>query len=67
MKRLLVASAAAALMASAAHADMKVGVLMGFTGPIESLTPNIAAAAELAMKEASDSGLFLGGKKVVPV
>ncbi len=54
-------------MASAAHADMKVGVLMGFTGPIESLTPNIAAAAELAMKEASDSGLFLGGKKVVPV
>ena len=67
MKRILVASAAAALVASAAHADMKVGVLMGFTGPIESLTPNIAAAAELAMKEASDSGQFLGGKKVVPV
>ncbi len=67
MRRLLLASAAAALVASAAHADMKVGVLMGFTGPIESLTPNIAASAELAMKEASDSGLFLGGKKVVPV
>ena len=67
MRRLLLVFAAATMMASAAHADMKVGVLVGFTGPIESLTPNIAAAAELAMKEASDSGLFLGGKKVVPV
>ena len=67
MKRLLAAAAALAMAASAAQADMKVGVLMGFTGPIESLTPNIAAAAELAMKEATDSGAFLGGKKVVPV
>ena len=67
MRRLLVAAAALTMAASAAQADMKVGVLMGFTGPIESLTPNIAAAAELAMKEATDSGAFLGGKKVVPV
>ena len=67
MKRLLVAIAALTMAASAAQADMKVGVLMGFTGPIESLTPNIAAGAELAMKEATDSGAFLGGKKVVPV
>ena len=67
MRRLLAAAAALTMAASVAQADMKVGVLMGFTGPIESLTPNIAAAAELAMKEASDSGAFLGGKKVVPV
>jgi branched-chain amino acid transport system substrate-binding protein len=67
MKRFLAAAAALTMAASAAQADMKVGVLMGFTGPIESLTPNIAAAAELAMKEATDSGAFLGGKKVVPV
>ena len=67
MRRLLVTAAALTMAASAAQADMKVGVLMGFTGPIESLTPNIAAAAELAMKEATDSGAFLGGKKVVPV
>ena len=67
MKRFLAAAAALTMAASAAQADMKVGVLMGFTGPIESLTPNIAAAAELAMKEATDSGAFLGGKKVIPV
>ena len=67
MRRFLLASAAAAMAVSAAQADMKVGVLMGFTGPIESLTPNIAAAAELAMKEATASGMFLGGKKVIPV
>ena len=67
MRRLLLISAAAAMMAPAAHADMKVGVLLGFTGPIESLTPNIGAAAEMAMKEATGSGQFLGGKKVIPV
>ena len=43
------------------------GVVFGFTGPIESLTPPMAAGAELAMKEVSDSGALLGGKKVVPV
>ena len=67
MRRILLASAAAAMLASPAQADMKVGVLMGFTGPIESLIPNIAGSAELAMKEATESGAFLGGKKVVPV
>ena len=67
MRRLLTVAAALTIAASAAQADMKVGVLMGFTGPIESLTPNIAAAAELAMKEATESGAFLGGKKVIPV
>ena len=67
MRRLLLASVAATMVASAAHADMKVGVLMAFTGPIESLIPNIAASAELAMKEATESGQFLGGRKVIPV
>ncbi len=67
MRRFLLTVAAAAMAVSAAQADMKVGVLMGFTGPIESLTPNIAAAAELAMKEATESGQFLGGRKVIPV
>ena len=67
MRRFLLAFAAATMAVSAAQADMKVGVLMGFTGPVESLTPNIVAAAELAMKEATASGMFLGGKKVIPV
>ena len=48
-------------------ADVKLGVVLGFTGPIESLTPNMAAGAELAMKEVSESGALLGGAKVVPV
>ncbi len=57
-------------LAPAAHADgheIKIGVILGFTGPIESLTPPMADAAELAMKEASESKLLLGGKTVVPV
>ena len=37
------------------------------TGPIESLTPQMADGAELAMKEVSDSGLLLEGSKVTPV
>ena len=32
MRRLLLAAAAATMMGSAAHADMKIGVLVGFTG-----------------------------------
>ena len=44
-------------------ADIKMGVILGFTGPIESLTPAMANSAELAFKEASDSGKLLGGKK----
>ena len=62
-----VASLLAALPSTALLADVKVGVILGFTGPIESLTPDMAASAELAMKEVSDSGLLLGGEKVVPV
>ncbi len=48
-------------------ADIKMGIILGFTGPIESLTPAMAASAELAFKEASDSGSLLGGKKIEPV
>ena len=45
-------------------ADIKMGIILGFTGPIESLTPAMAASAELAFKEASDSGSLLGGQKI---
>ena len=47
--------------------DLKIGILFGFTGPIESLTPPMADGAELAMKEASDSGLLLDGATVTSV
>lgn len=72
MKKLLMASAATALMAGAAFADghgkeIKIGVILGFTGPIESLTPHMAAGAELAMKEVTDSGMLLDGMTVTSV
>jgi branched-chain amino acid transport system substrate-binding protein len=47
--------------------DIKIGVEMGFTGPIAALTPPMARAAELAIKEVNASGLFLGETKLVPV
>ena len=46
---------------------MKIGVLLGFTGPIESLVGDMAKGAELAIEEVSDSGALLGGLGVVAV
>ncbi|MEL6425429.1 MAG: ABC transporter substrate-binding protein [Pseudomonadota bacterium] len=71
MKNVLMSAAAIAALATAAQADghgpVKVGVILGFTGPIESLTPGMADGAELALSEASASGNFLGGKTLEPV
>jgi branched-chain amino acid transport system substrate-binding protein len=68
MKKLLLASAATALLAGAASAeDVKLGILIGFTGPIESLTGHMANAAELAMSEANASGKVANGMVFVPV
>ncbi len=68
MKKLLLATAATALLSGAASAEeIKLGIFIGFTGPIESLTGHMAAGAELAMKEASDSGKFMNGSIVVGV
>ena len=68
MKKSIIGALTATMLSGAAYAqDVKVGVLLGFTGPIESLTPPMAASAELALKEASDSGAFLGGKTIEAV
>ncbi len=68
MKKLLLATAASALLASTAFGeDIKIGIELGFTGPIESITPAMGTAAEMAMKEVSDSGKLLGGATVTPV
>ncbi len=69
MKKLLMATAASALLATTALAgeNINVGVILGFTGPIESLTPDMGAAAELAMKEVNDSGKLLDGATLVSV
>ncbi|MCY3872770.1 MAG: ABC transporter substrate-binding protein [Rhodobacteraceae bacterium] len=44
--------------------EIKIGILLGFTGPIESLTPGIGSGAELAIREVSDSGALLDGATV---
>ncbi|NIZ12266.1 ABC transporter substrate-binding protein [Phaeobacter sp. HF9A] len=69
MKKLLTATAAIALSAGTAFAaghakEVKLGVLIGFTGPIESLTSAMAGAAEMAMDEVTASGKLLDGAKV---
>ncbi len=71
MKRLLLASAATALCSTAAfaggHGEIKIGIILGFTGPIESLTQQMAGGAEIAMAEVTESGLLLEGATVTPV
>ncbi len=72
MKKMLMATTAAALVATSAMADghakeVKLGILFGFTGPIESLTGPMAAGAELAMTEATESGMLLDGATVTSV
>ena len=68
MKKLLAATAATALLAGFANADeIKIGVILGFTGPLESITPAMAAGAELAMKEVTDSAKMLDGSTVTSI
>ncbi|KMW57219.1 Branched-chain amino acid ABC transporter, amino acid-binding protein [Candidatus Rhodobacter oscarellae] len=52
---------------AAGHEEIKLGVILGFTGPIESLTPSMGDAAELAMAEVTASGKLLGGASVTGV
>ncbi len=68
MKRLLLTTFASALVAGSAMADpVNIGVILGFTGPLESITPAMAGSAELALKEASDSGKLPDGITLNPV
>ncbi len=69
MRRTLIVLAAVTAMAStaAAESEIKIGVMLGFTGPIESLAPDMAAGAELAIREVNDSKGLLGGAAVTPV
>jgi branched-chain amino acid transport system substrate-binding protein len=77
MKKLLALAALSVTVAFSAQAQtpapqpaattVRLGVLLGFTGPIESLTPAMAASAEMAIREVNASGLFLGGARVEAV
>jgi branched-chain amino acid transport system substrate-binding protein len=64
MRKLALATVSVLALTTAAAAEVKVGIILGFTGPIESLTPDMAASAEMAFKEASDSGKLLGGETI---
>ncbi|HRO10294.1 ABC transporter substrate-binding protein [Amaricoccus sp.] len=72
MKRILLATAASAVMAAAGATGavaepVNIGIILGFTGPLESITPAMANSAEVAMKEASDSGKLPNGITLTPV
>ena len=42
--------------------NVKIGIILGFTGPIESLAPVMAKSAEMAIDEVNKSGNFTHGK-----
>jgi branched-chain amino acid transport system substrate-binding protein len=68
MKKLLLATVASAAMATAVSADdVKIGVFLGFTGPLESLVLHMGPGAEAAIDEVSNSGKFMNGSKVISV
>ncbi|MEO9827014.1 MAG: ABC transporter substrate-binding protein [Paracoccaceae bacterium] len=71
MKKFLMATAATALCANAAladgHGEVKIGIILGYTGPIESMVAQMGPAAELAIKEVNDSKGLLGGSAVSAV
>ena len=68
MRKLLLATVASAAMATAVSADdVKIGVFLGFTGPLESLVLHMGPGAEAAIDEVSNSGKFMNGKKVISV
>ena len=76
MKKILLTTASVALTAALivgcgkkedVKEEVKLGVLMGFTGPIESLTPDMAAAVDYAVDEVNASGNFLGGRPISTV
>ncbi|WP_424931072.1 ABC transporter substrate-binding protein [Amaricoccus macauensis] len=63
MKHILLATAASTVLGGAALAQdsVNVGIILGFSGPLESITPGMAAGAEMAFTEASESGALPGG------
>ena len=69
MKKLILTALSISLFLSgAARADdIKMGIILGFTGPIDSLTSAMSSGAELAISEVNESGMLLGGANVVPV
>ncbi len=53
------------LAGRSALAEVKIGFLGGFTGPLKSMTPAIYKAAKLAVKHVNDQGGVLAGEKII--
>ena len=65
MKKLFIAAFIfVSTFATNSYAEIKMGIILGFTGPIESLTPAMRDSAKMAFQEASDSGSLLGGETI---
>ena len=67
LSKIVLSAAAASLLVAATPAfaaDVKLGFIGGFTGPIESLTPPIFNGAKLALQNVNDQGGILGGGKL---
>ena len=68
MKKLLLACSATALIAGASSAEeIKIGIILGYTGPLESIMPTVADAAEMAINEVNASGALLNGSTVIGI
>ena len=63
MKKTLISFMLSTFLIFPSFADnVKIGIILGFTGPIESLAPVMAKSAEMAIDEVNKSGNFSAGK-----
>lgn len=62
LKKTLAVVIASTAMASFSHAEIKLGFLGGFTGPIESLSPPIYEGAKVAIAQVNTQGGVLDGQ-----
>tara|TARA_B100000925_G_scaffold289475_1_gene272446 strand:+ start:265 stop:456 length:192 start_codon:yes stop_codon:yes gene_type:complete len=63
MKKSLISFMLSTFLIFPAFADnVKIGIILGFTGPIESLAPVMAKSAEMAIDEVNRSGILVQGK-----
>jgi branched-chain amino acid transport system substrate-binding protein len=68
MKKIIGVSAAILMLASPAYAeDIKIGISLGFTGPLESLAPAMYNGAQMAIDEVNESKALLEGSSVTSV
>lgn len=59
--------AATALACAPAHADVKIGLLGGVSGPIAAMAPAMIDSAQLAFQQVNEQGGVLDGQKIVGV